>query len=62
MATTAMGLRVQEDTYKQVCKLAKSQNRSQGNILQMMVTEQLKRVEASGFDAIFYKPGEETND
>lgn len=59
MATVPMGFRAQKDTHQKIVELAEAQNRSLGNILQLMVAEQLKRVEANGFDAIFYKPGDE---
>ena len=62
MATTPMGFRATTETHKEVVELAKVQNRSLGNVLQLMVVEQLKRVEAGGFDAIFYKVGEQENE
>jgi len=60
VATVPMGFRAQAETHESIVELAEKQNRSLGNVLQLMIVEQLKRVEANGFDAIFYKAtGEE---
>lgn len=55
MANIAMGFRAPPHIHGAISELAESSNRSIGNVLTLMVAEQLKRVEAEGFDAIFYK-------
>lgn len=62
MATVQMGFRAPEETHELVSQIAKLQGRSIANVLNTMVSEQLKRVDACGYQAIFYKAGEETNE
>jgi len=57
-----MGFRAKEELHKELVELSKQQNRSLGNVLQLMVLEQLKRVKAGSFDSIFYKAGEQIDE
>ena len=54
-----MGFRAAMDTYKKVSDLSKEQGRSISYVLNELVVEQLKRVEAADYTAIFYEAGEE---
>ena len=51
-ATVSMGFRLPEDEYEIVKALAEKQKRSIANILQLMVSSSLSRVEKDGWAAV----------
>ena len=55
VASVAMGFRASPELHSAVSNLAKDQKRSMGNVLTLLVQEQMNRVADKGFDSIFYK-------
>ena len=53
--TIQMGFRAAMDTYNTVSELSKEQGRSISYVLNELVVEQLKRVEAADYRSIFYE-------
>jgi len=56
---TQVGFRVGQQEGSKLREISVQQRRSISFIVSAMVVEQLKRVEAHGFDAIFYKAGDD---
>ena len=54
MSNVAMGFRAPPEVHKAISDLAESEGRTMGNVLAIMIAEQVKRVQAGGFDSIFY--------